>query len=79
MNQDISNTLKVITELAREIIAGSYKNVDRIFQLTNPETNSPECSASLNTFSTNTLRGYSGKKRSWISGISGYLTSHISL
>ena len=56
MNQEISYTLKVLTELAREIIAGSYKNVDRIFKLTNPETNSPEIADLAETFGMMTVK-----------------------
>ncbi|MFZ4437054.1 MAG: CPBP family intramembrane glutamic endopeptidase [Syntrophales bacterium] len=42
MTQDNTAAFTVLTEHAHEIIAGSYKNVDRIFRLTDGKTNSPE-------------------------------------
>ena len=38
----LTSSLTVLTEHAHEIIAGSFKNVDRIFRLTDRNTNSPE-------------------------------------
>jgi len=42
MNEDLKTTVVTLTEYAKEIIAGSYKNVDRIFCLTNINRTSPE-------------------------------------
>ena len=42
MTQDNITAFTVLTEHTHEIIAGSYKNVDRIFRLTDGKTNSPE-------------------------------------
>jgi len=42
MNQNITMAMAVLTEHAREIIAGSFKNVDRIFNLTDKKMNPTE-------------------------------------
>ncbi|MFZ2959008.1 MAG: type II CAAX endopeptidase family protein [Candidatus Ozemobacteraceae bacterium] len=50
MNDDIRATVKLLTEHSKEIIAGSYKNVDRIFSLTDISGNSPEIAELAETF-----------------------------
>jgi hypothetical protein len=50
MNEDIKSAVAVLTEHAKEIIAGSYRNVDRIFRLTDHTKNSPEISELAETF-----------------------------
>lgn len=50
MNDDIKSAVAVLTEHAKEIIAGSYRNVDRIFRLTDKTKNSPEISELAETF-----------------------------
>jgi membrane protease YdiL (CAAX protease family) len=50
MNQDIRSAAAILTEHAKEIIAGSYKNVDRIFRLTDRTKNTPEISELAETF-----------------------------
>ncbi|MEI6456428.1 MAG: type II CAAX endopeptidase family protein [bacterium] len=50
MNEDIKSAVAVLTEHAKEIIAGSYKNVDRIFRLTDHTKNSPEITELAETF-----------------------------
>lgn len=50
MNEDIKTTVVTLTEHAKEIIAGSYKNVDRIFSLTDVNRNSPEIVELAETF-----------------------------
>jgi len=50
MNDDIKSAVAVLTEHAKEIIAGSYKNVDRIFRLTDKTKNAPEISELAETF-----------------------------
>ena len=50
MNDDIKTTVITLTEHAKEIIAGSYKNVDRIFRLTDKNRNSPEIADLAETF-----------------------------
>jgi membrane protease YdiL (CAAX protease family) len=50
MNDDIKSAIAVLTEHAKEIIAGSYRNVDRIFGLTDKTKNSPEISELAETF-----------------------------
>ena len=42
--------IKALTEHANEIVGGSYKNVDKIFGLTDKTTNSPELVKLAETF-----------------------------
>lgn len=56
MNRDISTAIKIITEHARKIIAGSYKDVDRIFELTDEKTNPPEIAELAETFGMMTVK-----------------------
>jgi len=42
MNKDVVSVVVMLTEYAREIIAGSFKHVDRIFHLTDQKIHSPE-------------------------------------
>ena len=47
---ELAEAVAVITEHAREIIAGSFKNVDRIFDLTDRKKHSPEIAELAETF-----------------------------
>lgn len=49
-NNDLAAAVAVLTEHAREIIAGSFKNVDRIFSLTDKKKHSPEIAELAETF-----------------------------
>ncbi|MEE9911374.1 MAG: CPBP family intramembrane metalloprotease [Deltaproteobacteria bacterium] len=49
-HNDLSAAVAVLTEHAREIIAGSFKNVDRIFRLTDQKKYSPEIAELAETF-----------------------------
>ncbi len=42
MNQNLASVVAALTTHAREIIAGSYKNVDRVFHLTDQRAHAPE-------------------------------------
>jgi len=64
---DISLAIKILTEHAREIVSGSYKNVEKIFSLTDPDTNPPEIAELAEAFGMLTVkveaREYSLEKR----------------
>lgn len=47
---NLAAAVSVLTQHAREIIAGSFKNVDRIFRLTDKKKYSPEISELAETF-----------------------------
>lgn len=48
--------IKALTEHANEIVAGSYKNVDQIFKLTDQTKNSPELAELAETFGMMTVK-----------------------
>ena len=50
MNQDLRNAAAVLAEAALEIFAGSYKNVDRIFKLTDETRHAPEIASLAEAF-----------------------------
>lgn len=50
LDRNIALAVAVLTEHAREIIAGCYQNVDRIFRLTDEKANPPEISALAEAF-----------------------------
>jgi membrane protease YdiL (CAAX protease family) len=56
MNNNINLAIKILTEHAREIVSGSYKNVERIFSLTDPNTNSPEIAELAEAFGMMTVK-----------------------
>ena len=56
MNDDLKSTVTTLTAHAKEIISGSYKNVDELFSLTNQNRNSPEIADLAETFGMMTVK-----------------------
>ena len=68
-NNNLAAAVSVLIEHAREIITGSFKNVDRIFRLTDKETYSPEIAELAETFAMMSVkveaREWDGDWRCW--------------
>ena len=50
MSEDVKDTVVALTKHANEIIAGSYENIDKIFELTDNSANSSEVANLAETF-----------------------------